>query len=273
MWKIIRESFTITNNNLALATPLILFSLLSNLYLIFSASNNIYSIICSVILFFLMVAAFLSGWGYMIKKIITRTDIEPQNSLFTDFPTGVGEYFLSAIGLVINALFISVILVSLTIIAGKHFIGNIGITTSQFITATSSIETMRSFILSLSNEQITGLNLWNSLFFCMLSINYFVLMFYLPALLFKRKNPFLAYLVSIKNLFGKKILSNITLLLTIIVLYMLISVLTVLFGSNVIIYFILTLLHFYFITFVAVTLFNYYYNTFVKTGTIIDKTV
>lgn len=273
MWKIIRESFTITNNHLALATPLILFSLLSNLYLIFSASNNIYSIICSVILFFLMVAAFLSGWGYMIKKIITKTEIEPQNTLFTDFPTGVGEYFLPATGLIINALFISVLLLSLAIIVGKHFIGNIGITTSQFVTATSSVETMRNFILSLSNEQITKLHLWNSLFFCVLSFNYFVLMFYLPTLLFRHKNPFLAYFISIKNLFSKKILSNIILLLIVMILYMLISVLTILFGRNVIIYFVLTLLHFYFITFVAVTLFNYYYNTFVKTGTIIDKTV
>ena len=70
MFKTIRESFKITNGNIVIATPLIFFSLISSLYMIFSAAGNKIGIIFSVILFFLMFGAFLSGWIYIIIRAV-----------------------------------------------------------------------------------------------------------------------------------------------------------------------------------------------------------
>ena len=74
MIKVIKESFLITNNHISIATPLILFSLISTMYLILSAGNGTLGLIISITLFLLMLGAFLSGWFYMIKKSVTEND-------------------------------------------------------------------------------------------------------------------------------------------------------------------------------------------------------
>ena len=72
MLSIIKQSFDFTNKYIILATPLILFSLLSSLYILFSIGGNLISLIFAMVLFTLMLGAFLSGWFFMIKEHINR---------------------------------------------------------------------------------------------------------------------------------------------------------------------------------------------------------
>ena len=67
----LKESYKLTNKYIILATPLILFSLLSSLYILFSVKGNVLGLLFAIVLFFLMLIAFLSGWFYMIKNAIS----------------------------------------------------------------------------------------------------------------------------------------------------------------------------------------------------------
>lgn len=272
MFNIIKESFKITNANIVIATPLIFFSLISSLYLIFSSSGSQIGLLFSGLLFFLMIGAFLSGWFMMIAKAVKEPEIE-DNKLITEFPSGVGEYFLNILIMVIIIIVISGGIILLTILAGKKFIGGFGVSASQFSQALATVDSMKEFVNSLNQEQLIKINEWNILFFSAMLFNYFILMFYPAAMFFKKKNPFIAFWLSLKDTFGRKFFKNIFLFFMIFIVYMIFSALTVLFGKNIIIHFILTLINFYYMTYIAILIFNYYYSNFAKIGSNIDTTV
>lgn len=270
MLRIIKESFNITNNNLNLATPLIIFSLLSSLYLIFSASNNVGAMVFTIILLILMLSSFLSGWFYMVTQTIKNYDNNTQTVSLADFATGVGEYFLNVLCMLLNMIFLFLIISIVSFVIGKHFIGHLGITSIQLVNALSSVETTKQFVLSLTDEQILKLNLWNTLIFVDSIIYYLLILFYATTLFFKQKNPYFAFVISIKDLFCKHLLKNIGLLVFIFAVYMLISMLSAIFATNNIMHFILTLVNFYYITFSVILIFNYYYSYYIKIGSVID---
>ena len=60
--------FKLTNKYIILATPLILFSLISNLYFAFSAQGKLLNLLIALFLILLMTGAFIAGWFNMIKK-------------------------------------------------------------------------------------------------------------------------------------------------------------------------------------------------------------
>ena len=272
MFKTVRESFRITNNNIIIATPLILFSLISSIYLIFSANGSKTGVIFAVILFFLMAGAFLSGWFYMIKEAVEEPDTDSRK-LFSDFPSGVGEYFLSVLGLIVQVIIISSLIMLAAFIAGKKFIGAVGVSYDQFSQALTSVETMKTFVNSLNQEQLIKINNWNMLMFFTMIINSFILMLYPMVLFFKEKNPFKALFITFKDTFSHRFFKNTGLFIMVFVLYMFVSLCAMLAGNNVILHFIVTLINFYYATFVGVLLFNYYYSNFIKIGSNIDTTV
>ena len=272
MFKIIRESFKITNGNIITATPLIFFSLISSLYLLFTAMGNNINALFSLILFFLMFGAFLAGWFYMLVIVVKDSDIEDRK-LIGEFPAGVGEYFLNVIGLLLQVTIFSIAIIIIAYIIGKNFIGTIGISADQIAKSLTNTDTLKEFVNKLSPEQLVKINAWNILLFCTMLFNYFILIFYPAALFFKEKNPFKAFFISLKDTFGHKFFSNVLLFLFIFILYMTISGLTIAFGNNIFVHFVLTLLNFYFVTFAGILVFNYYYSNFVKIGSNIDTTV
>ena len=272
MFKTARESLKITNDNIIIATPLILFSLISGLYLIFSASGSKAGILFSVFLFFLMTAAFISGWFFMITRAVKEPDIQ-SGQIFSEFPSGVGEYFLSALGIIFQTVVISVLIMIAAFIAGKKFIGAPGVSYEQFSQALVNVESMKTFVNSLSQEQLIKINNWNMLIFFAMIINSFILMLYPAVVFFKNKNPFKAFFIALKDTFGHRFFKNAGIFLLIFVLYMLISLGSVLTNNNVILHFIFTLINFYFATYTGVLVFNHYYSNFVKIGSNIDTTV
>ena len=272
MFNTIKESFNITNKNIIIATPLIFFSLLSSLYLIFSSNGSSFSLIISAILFFLMLGAFLAGWFMMITKAVKDSDIE-DNKLIVEFPAGVGEYFLPILGMIFKIFIISAVIMIAAYFIGKKFVGNIGIPYAQILQATGSIDSMKEFVSALNEEQLIKINLYNLIFFFAMIFNYFILMFYPAAIFFKRKNPFIAFWIALKDTFSYKFFKNAALFTMIFITYFIISLFMALMGNNIIIHFILTLLNFYYVTFIGVLIFNYYYSNFAKIGSNVDTTV
>ena len=269
MLSYIKDSFQLTNKYIILSTPLILFSLLSSLYILFSVGGNLLSLLIALLLFGLMVGAFLSGWFFMIKTCVSNPEQEDPNVLLKEFPAGVGEYFLPVLGLMINTMVISVLLILVSYFVGLKLIGDIGITPEALTKGMESFAAMKTFLGSLTQEQIFKLNAWNMLLFFTMSVTYFLIMFYSPALFFKDKNPFKAYFVSLKDLFSKKFFTNFGLFLILFVSYFILSIFTTLFGANVIMHFVFTLINFYYLVFVAVIVYNYYYKNFVQINEVV----
>ena len=270
----IKNSFSHTNKYIILATPLILFSLLSSLYLAFTAgSGKLLSMLIAIILFFLMFSAFLAGWFNMITISLKDSDRENVNSLMTEFPAGVGEYMLPMMGFVAITFAISLILITISTLAGIKLIGSVGIPAEVLAKAMNSAAELKTLLLSLSETQLIRLNLWNILFFGTMALTYFLIMFYPAAIFFKKKNPFTALITELKVLFSIKFIKNILVFVIIFGLYFILSVAVTLFSSNIVLYFILTLANFYFMVFGTVFVFNYYYSNYVKIGSFIDTVV
>ena len=255
-----KKIFDLTNKFIVLATPLILFSLISNIFLAVSMNGKLINILINTVLFILMLSAFSSGWFFLAKRAIENPDMQDPNSLIKDFTFGVGEYFLSTIGLILNVIFLSILFLVGTYFVGVHFIGDLGISSDTWIKAFETTETLKNFLSSLNPEQIVKINQWNLLLLGEMMISYFIYMFYVPALFFKSKNPFKAFFISLKDLFNKRFIKNLGLYLLIFITNFIITLFSVVFGNNIIMHFVLTLANFYFITLITVGIFNYYYN-------------
>ena len=258
------EAFNVTNKYIVLATPLILYSLFTSVYLAASATGKLINLLIALVLFTLMTAAFIAGWFNMIKIAIVAPQRDDANSLIKEFIPGVGEYFLSSIGSLVNIFIVTLLVVIITIYAGMHFIGNPDISVEALSKSLETAITLKTFLASLSTEQLVKLNQWNILLMSGISFAYFILLLYLPALFFKKKNPFMALVVSFKDLFSKHILKTFGIYVLIFLANAIISILSALFIGNVVMHFILTLANFYFVTVAAVGVFYYYFKTFIE---------
>ena len=260
-----QKVFNITNKYIILTTVLILYSLISNIYAVsFAIGNrvNIIGLVFAVILLTFMTAAFLSGWLKMVCSAIENKDADNTNSLIKIFPEGVGEYILSVLGsFIVMGLFI-VIISFATFYAGNHFIGDPQIDITKFAKIGNNMAEVKTFLATLSPEQINKFAKWNQLILCSIVFSYFALFLYLPAIFYKNKNPFIAFFISIKNLLSRKLLKTLGVFILIFIANTTISVLTALFSSNAIISFIVTLTSFYILTASTVGLFSFYNNNF-----------
>lgn len=260
-----QKVFNITNKYIVLATPLILYSLLSNIYLVVSASGGkIPSILFAIFLFMLMTGAFIAGWFNMVKFAILDSEQEDPNSLIKEFPSGVGEYFLSSLGSVFVMTIITILMLIVSYFIGVHFIGIPDITAESLSKALENTQALKTFVSGLSIEQLTKINLWNILILGTISLTYFSFILYIPALFWKNKNPFIAYFISLKDIFSKHFFKTAGIYLLIFFLNFIISIISTISTGNAIAHFVITLANFYFITAVGVGIFYYYYNTFIN---------
>ena len=259
-----KKVFSITNKYIVLATPLILYTLLTSIYVAISFNGKIINMLISLIVFGLMTVTFVAGWFNMIKLAIVDSESENPNLLMKFFPSGVGEYFLSALGAMINVLFLTIVALVCSYYIGMAVVGDPNISAEALTKAFESTEALKSFLVALTPEQLSKLNQWNLVLLCAMTIYYFVLMFYMPALFLKNKNPYRAFFISSRDLFSRKFLLNLGIYTLIFVINFIIAMLTALFANNSIMHFIMTLINFYFVTLVAVGVFYYYNNNFVK---------
>ena len=259
------KAINLTNKYIVLATPLILYSLISSVYLTATAmGGKLLSLLFAIILFILMTATFIAGWFNMIKIAIQNPTSDEPNSLIKEFPAGVGEYILSSLGALVVIFFVFAFIFIVSFKIGINTIGDPQVSTEALANALKNTTALNSFVQTLSVEQLTKISLWNTLILIAMTFGYFLNFLYIPTIFFNNKNPFIAYFISLKNLFSKKFIKTLGIFLLIFVINFIISIFSTLFNSNVIIHFLITLLNFYFITAVGVGIFYYYYNQFVN---------
>jgi len=268
MIKYFARAFKITNENIILTTPLVLFLFLLSLYMgvAQNAPENLASAILLLITILFMVSAFFAGWFYMVKKaidldnqefIIEEDKAKASFHLIKEVPVGIGEYFFSLVGALIlyATFFILLILIGYQI--GIHLIGKVGVSLEQLRDALASPATMKALVTSLSSEQLKKLNTWNFLFLIGSAIYSFLTMFWAVEIVNRTKNPFVAFFKSIKFAFSN-FLSTLILFTYISVINFTVSLLNAISMIHPIVYFISMLVYFYFVVYVVVLVFLYY---------------
>lgn len=268
MIKYFSKAFKITNENIILATPLVLFLFILSFYIEFTkrAPENIAVAILLLTTILFMTGAFLAGWFFMIKQAVKITHEEFSDEeekakasfgLLKEFNCGVGEFFIPFAGAVTLYGIVIFLIILATYKAGMHFIGNPGIDFVQIKKALASTAEMKTFISSLSIEQIAKINAWNFMFIGITFVQSFLTMFWGSEIIYRTKNPITALLKSIQSIF-KKPLGAIILFLYISFLNFVISFINAVLAFNSILYFLSMLLYFYFIVYIVVLIFLYY---------------
>lgn len=268
MIKYFLRAFKITNENIILTTPLVLFLFLLSIYLgvAQNAPNNIQSSILLLITIIFMIGAFFAGWFYMVKKaidldknefIMDEDKAKASFNLIKEIPIGIGEYFLSFLGVLILYGVIFLVFGIITFKVGLKFIGDVGLTLEQIKMAMATPAALKSVVSSMSHDQLVKMNAWNILILAMASVYSFLTMFWGAQVINKTKNPFLSFVFAIKALF-KKPLSSVVLFLYVSFINFIISFINTFATINPILYFVSMLIYFYFIVYVIVLIFLYY---------------
>lgn len=268
MIKYFRQAFKITNENIILATPLVLFLLLLNIYMEFAknAPAKPFAVIVLLATILFMISAFFAGWLYMIKKAVDLekreflTDEERAKEsfdLFKEFPVGIGEYFFSFIGGLILYAFLFVVASVVVFKFGMHFIGNVGLSVSNMHLAVSSSAGLKTVLSSMSAEQLTRLNQWNLLILFSTVLFSFLTLFWFPHIIIKSKNPIKSLFQSMLYIL-KNPISTIALFIYIYAVHFLASLINAVSVVNQILYFVSMLVYFYFLVYIVVLIFLYY---------------
>ncbi len=274
MGKLFKDAITITNDNIIIAFPLILFMWIFTLYITFSRQtvNTLPILLLSTVTVLVMASAFLAGWFYMIKKAVKLSkqvfvlDTDRARATFNllrTIPAGIGKYFLSYLGMLLIFAIIVGALGSGVYQIGIYFIGNLDLNPEQLKNVLSSAADMKAFLDSLSLEQLMKLNNWNLLFLGSTTILSFLLLLWVPEIVFSKRNPFVALVNSVKKIF-KKFGKSLKLFIYISVLNFVLSFINTFSMLNPILYFIMTVVYFYFLVYVVMLIFLYYDREFTE---------
>lgn len=268
MLKLLKENIKQTNDNIILATPLILFMWILSFYIGYSkmSVNSLPLAVLSFVTILFMTAAFFAGWFYMVKKAVLLSkqvfvlDSDKAKAVFNLFkvlPSGVGKYFLSFFGMIIFSIFLIAIVGTIAFKLGMFLIGDLNLTSEQL----KNIVDMKTFLDSLSFDQLIKLNNWNILFLTVSSLVSFMFMLWIPEIVFKTPNPFKALFLSIRKIFTK-FLKTFKLFIFMTGMNFVLSFISTFSIVNPILYFVMTVVYFYFLVYMVVLLFTYYDREF-----------
>lgn len=211
MDKIIKKSLRIFFENSAIMQPLLTFVLFLFVFLSFAGMNIFYNNIFAFISVFLILSlfsAFLAGWFYMIKFGIDNfIEVDKTENIYPNyianynvetlkkFFLGVGEYFLPVLG---------VILLNIVIFTATIYIGQITFDANY-------LQLLNSKIILNSSAELPKINMNQIMLLLYIDlvslVLHFIMLFWLPALFYKTKNPVVSLFVSIKYLFKNFLIS------------------------------------------------------------------
>lgn len=218
MRELFKESCKITNYNIILAVPLIVGIKILDLYTIFSRlhiDSNQKLLLATVTLLF-MSGVFCALWFYMVKgavdlsKKVFVLDTDRANAtlnLFKTIPEGIGKFFLSFVGVYVILFFIQIFLTPIVYLIGANVIGALDDASSQQLLQIASDPTigantnMATFVEQLTPSQIMFFCEWSLLFMLATSVVMYLLMLWIPEIIYKTPNPLVALFRSIGKLF------------------------------------------------------------------------
>ena len=282
MFKLYKKAFLVTNDAIVLTIPLTLFWLVLTLYIDYSKSvvDTLPEIILSAITMLFMTSAFCAGWFYMVKRCIKFSrntyiiDAERNKEslkLLKSMSHGIGKFFMHYVTASILFVTIAVAMAFIIKVLSYTPVKTISDTLALYNIPIGSLDEVQMGLDKLQYDII--LNLFKEIFksgltlilivFLIPAIVSFLLMLWMPEIIYTYKNPFIAIITSVKKLFtnfGK----SIKLYIYISLLQMFISILGTLSLGNMFIYMIAMLVYFYFITYVVVLIFMFYEENFIR---------
>ena len=183
--------------------------------------------------------------------------------LLKKIPAGIGKHFWSFVGMILLAIAIIAASGTMTFKLGMHFIGNLGLDPATIKGVMASQMDMKQFLDSLTFEQLIKLNNWNMLIISITSLLSFLFMLWIPEIIYKSRNPFMAIFRSVKKVFSRP-WKAIKLFIYTSLLNFILSFINTFSFVNPVIYFIMMLIYFYFLVYLVVLLFLYYDREFVE---------
>ena len=272
MIKYFKNAFKITNENIILTTPLILFLFLLSIYLEVArnAPSNILSMVLLIVTTLFMLSAFFAGWFSMVKKAV---DLNKQEfladedrakasfNLIKELPAGIGEHFLSFIGAIILYFALFMILSIISYKIGVHFLGKIDLSQSELKMILNSMEA-QTLVSSIPAAKLANLKVWYLLFLVVMTIHYFITMFLSPEIIIRTKNPVIALGRSVafifRNFWAALILFAYINIFSFCMSLLINGIMLLHFIPNFITALVSMLIYFYFIVYVIVLVFLYY---------------
>ncbi len=258
-------------NNLLLLTLTLLAIFIVSMYMIISAQIGI-SPMLSLVVIILLSSVLASGFFYFIKNSI---DIVSDGESFdksnikqtmSAFYTGVGEHYLSFLGVFILFFILASILVIATVILADRFIcpiNQLGIDIRDFFIVLADPNQVEVVKQNLSIEQQTNLRYWCRLFLFTTQTFTFLIMFWIPEILFTKKNIVVSLFKSIKRVI-LDFPSSLCVYLTIMLLNYILAVIIVVLGRFSMIVFILNIASLYLLIYNFYAIFLYYKGRFVE---------
>lgn len=287
MRELFKDAVKITNYNIILTIPLIIFVKILDLYSLYSRYNvdsTLKFLIASVTVLF-MFGIFCSGWFLMIKGAIALSKkvfvldndrAKAALHLFKVFPEGVGKYFLSFVGVYVIFLIIQTIATPLVYILGVNIIGGLDAESMQHLqkltmdNAISSSDGMASFIDALSIEQIVFFGKWSLLFTFVTSVIMYLLMLWIPEIIYFTINPLVALWRSLVKLF-KDFFTTVRLFLILWVTGFILLFINTFAVINPFAYILMSIVLFYFSVYFVVLIFLYFDRKYTVTETSEDE--
>ena len=280
MFKLYKETFKTTNDGIILATPLILFLWILTLYISYSRTvvDTRFEIILSVVTMLFMTSAFCSGWFYMVTKCVefSKKDFIMDSDKATEslrliqtMPDGIGRYFLTFI--IVSVMFVGIALsmVAIMQILGLPFINSIIAVVSKFGIDPTSPQTVGAALDKLSPSEL--MSLFKQLLVPSIPlitivtivpmIFSFLMLLWMPEIMYSGKDPFTALYNSVKKVFAK-FKKSLALFIYLTFIQVLISLMGSISIINPVLYVLMMLLYFYFIVYVVILVFAYYDKEF-----------
>lgn len=283
MFKLYMDTFKTTNEGLILTIPLALFWWLLTLYIDYSRSvvDTIPEMILSVITMLFMTSAFCAGWFYMVKKsvkfskkhfILDKDKANESIRLIKAIPNGIGRYFLHYVEVSLLFLALALLLGILLKFATYPFVSQINDVLINFGISVSSPQEMREILDKLQPNQI--MELFDMIFapavklvltvIAIPTIFSFLLLLWMPEIIYTHRNPFIALFTSIKKIF-RKFWKSLNLYIYITIIQMIISSIGAASFINPFAYMAGMIIYFYFLVYVTVLIFSYYDKEFIGT--------
>ena len=283
MFKLYKDAFKTTNDGLILTIPLALFWWLITLYIDYSKAvvDTIPEMILSVITMLFMTSAFCAGWFYMVKKsvkfskkhfILDKDKVNESISLIKAIPIGIGRFFLHYVEVSLLFLVIALLMCILLKFVTLPFVTEINEVLVNFGISVSSPQEMREILDKLPPEQI--MKLFDMIFapsvklvltvIIIPAIFSFLLLLWMPEIIYTHRNPLVALFNSIKKVFIK-FWKSLNLYIYITIIQMLISSLGAVSLINTLFYLGAMVVYFYFLVYVIVLIFSYYDSEFIGT--------
>ncbi len=280
MFKLYKDAFKTTNEGIILTIPLAVFAWLITMYVDYSMNvvDNTPKMILSFITVLFMCSAFCSGWFYMIKKcvkiskkhfIIDNDKNSETLNLLKAIPRGVGRFFLYYVETCLLFLAIALFMVFLIGFCALPIKAHID---SVFLSYGINVATPQEMKAALNTVQPDIiLEIFNKILFSGIklllvvtiipSIFSYLVMLWMPEIIYTYKNPLFALFTSIKKLF-KPFSKSIMLFIYITILNMIIYFISPISFLNPVLYMLYMIFYFYFLVYIVVLIFLYYDNEF-----------